>query len=309
MFCHAFSYTDSIGKPIANYLCYVVHPHITNVENGDKEEPELCPPNVWGELWIGGLGVTNGYLNRPELTAEKFLPNPFGGVGKVYRTGDRVKWSPDGQIVFGGRFDDQVKLRGFRIELGEVEANLEDLYEIDAAVAVVKNQNLFVYVILNPEVSAAAQESSNANNAVPIDTNELLDFLRETIPKHMVPVALIVLDEFPLTPNQKVDKKTLPEIDVEQMLANSRGGDGVRAYTPPRNAEEAVICEVWKELLELEKDVGIHDNFFQLGGHSLLAMKFASRTGYSMPLLMQFPTVAELVACREQSVGRRSLWQ
>ena len=275
MACLASNSADTIGKPLPNYLCYVVHP------NGS-----LCPPNVYGELWVGGPGVSSeGYLNRPELTAEKFIENPFGG-GKVYRTGDRVKWNLHGEIVFGGRFDDQVKVRGFRIELGEVEncvCEFGAVFGVVQCVAVVKNANLYAYV-------------SPGN--IPVD--KVLKSLAAKIPKHMVPAGLLAVEKFHTTPNGKIDKKALPEPDGKKF----GGTSAVVEYVAPRNPEEVKMCEQWSKLLNLQSPPGVEDNFFQLGGHSLLAMKLAQFTGFSVATLMGYPTVAGVLRSPEALSGR-----
>ena len=210
-----------------------------------------------GELYIGGDGVVRGYLNRPELTAERFLPNPFPGNAddRMYRTGDLARYREDGTIEFLGRIDHQVKIRGYRIELGEIEAALDACDGVAESVVVLRedtpgDQRLAAYLVS----SAATLESA-----------ALRDTLRQTLPDYMVPADIVVLERLPLTPNRKVDRNALPA--PRDVVSQPR-----EEYVAPENDLEATIVELWQNTLKVEK-VGINDNFFDLGGHSLLIVK------------------------------------
>jgi amino acid adenylation domain-containing protein len=259
----------TIGRPIANTRARVV---------GRFGEP--LPIGAPGELCLGGDGLARGYLGRPELTAERFVPDAFGPPGsRMYRTGDRARLLPDGRLDFLGRFDHQVKLHGFRIELGEIESVLERHEAVRQAVVTVRSDGpegarLVGYVI--PETGLEDLPAV------------LTAWLRGLLPAAMVPSAWILLDAFPLSPNGKVDRRALP--------APARPGhEGVA----PRDPVEEKLAAVWSELLGLER-VGIHDDFFELGGHSLLAVRAAFRIGEAfgidlpVAVLFQAPTVAAL---------------
>jgi acyl carrier protein len=230
---------------------------------------------VPGELLVGGAGLARGYLGRPELTAEKFIPDPFGGEpgGRLYRTGDLVRWRADGEVDFLGRIDDQVKVRGFRIELGEVEAALRAVAGVADAAVTAQAERLVAYVAGTPGAA------------------ELREALRRRLPEHLVPSVFVALDKLPLSPSGKVDRRALPAPE------NLRPAE--REYTAPRNELERQLAEMVAELLELEQ-VGVHDSFFELGGHSLLATRLISKiredTGVELPLrtLFETPTVAQL---------------
>ena len=173
MICTGGNSPDTIGNPLPNTLLYVVHP----------DDGTLCPPGVSGELWVGGIGVGIGYHNRPELTAEKFIPDPFSNSGRVYKTGDRVKWNEDGELVFLGRFDDQVKVRGYRIELGEIQAELEKQEGVNGALVVVHDENLVAFV-------ASGMDDSLQNDAL---VEHLMAALKSDscrLPSYMVPSLL-----------------------------------------------------------------------------------------------------------------------
>jgi hypothetical protein len=206
------------------------------------------------------------------LTADRFLPNPFG-AGRLYRTGDRVRWTGRGELEFVGRADDQVKLRGFRIELGEVEAALAGCPGVHDAAAAVRDDRLTAYLVGTA------------------DPAEVREQLRRTLPDYLVPSAFEVLDELPLTRNGKVDRSALP----------APRGRGVAEHVPPRTATEQVVGGIWRELLTVER-VGVHDDFFDLGGHSLLATRLIARitgtTGARLVVRDVFdsPTVAQLAA-------------
>ncbi|HKH45843.1 MAG TPA: amino acid adenylation domain-containing protein, partial [Thermoanaerobaculia bacterium] len=262
----------SIGRPIRATQAYVV-----------DAELGLQPVGVPGELFLGGAGLARGYLGRPELTAERFVPDPFGSSpgARLYRTGDLARWLAGGNLEFLGRRDHQVKLRGFRIELGEIEAALEEHAAVGAAVVVAREERLVAYV-----ASAGAPE-----------IRELREHLRSRLPEHMVPSVFMVLEALPLTPNGKVDRKGLPE--PERAVAD--GG-----FLAPRTPVEEMLAGVWCEVLGLER-VGVDESFFELGGHSLLATQVMSRVrrlfGVEMPLrvLFEAPTVAALGQAVEQA--------
>ncbi|WP_254710139.1 non-ribosomal peptide synthetase [Streptomyces lunaelactis] len=240
-----------IGKPIANTEALVM-----------DRFGGLAPVGVPGELWVGGPGVACGYWNRPELTAERFVPHPFAGnpAEKAYRTGDLVRWLPDGDIEFLGRIDQQVKLRGLRIELGEIEAALAAHEDVANVTVVVREGTPGDKYLVGYCVPAAGRELTAAG---------LRSRLRESLPDYMVPSWFVFLDALPLTPNGKVDRRALPEPD-----GACQGSDG--EYVAPRNETERIIADIWREVLGLDQ-VGVHDDFFHLGGHSLHAVQMVSR--------------------------------
>ncbi|HEX2568813.1 MAG TPA: non-ribosomal peptide synthase/polyketide synthase, partial [Polyangia bacterium] len=264
-----------IGRPIANTQVYVLDERLAPV-----------PVGVPGELYIGGAGLARGYLGRPELTAERFVPDPFASVGRaggrLYRTGDRVCWRSDGQLEYLGRADQQVKLRGFRIELGEIEAALVRQPAVRQAVAVVREDRpgdprLVAYVVLQSEEAAWSED-------------ELRQALRETLPGYMVPSTFVVLAELPLNANGKVDRRALPAPE---------SGTPERLDVAPRTPTEALLAEIWAEVLGVAS-VSVERSFFELGGHSLLATRVMSlihsRFQIELPLraLFEAPTVAGL---------------
>jgi acyl carrier protein len=247
------------------------------------------PIGVRGELYIGGEKLARGYLNRPELTAEKFLPHPLVAGERVYRTGDCVRFLPDGNIEFLGRLDHQVKLRGYRIELGEIESALRRHPEVADAVAVVRAgpgdvQQLIAYVV--PVRSAAVTAAGLQEHAA------------NWLPGPMVPASIELLDELPRTTSGKVDRHALP--DPEPGRVESGG-------TPPRNTVEQTLSDIWCEVLALEPP-GVHDNFFALGGSSLHAMqviaRFEALLGVEITLQQFFaaPTIAGLAPAVERAL-------
>jgi amino acid adenylation domain-containing protein len=266
-----------LGRPIANTQLYVLDRFLQPV-----------PIGVAGELYIGGAGVARGYGNRPALTAERFIGDPYSGaVGtRLYRTGDGVRRRPDGSLEFLGRLDQQVKLRGFRIEPGEVEAVLGQHAAVRQAVVLTREERpgaprLVAYVM------------AHADRAPTL--GELQHFLHERLPDYMVPAAFVFLDALPLTPNGKVDRQALPapvRPDLQQ------------AVVAPRTLLEEQLASIWAEVLQLEC-VGIHDNFFALGGHSLLATQVMARVStalqaqFPLQTLFEAPTVAALALCLE----------
>jgi acyl-CoA synthetase (AMP-forming)/AMP-acid ligase II len=259
-----------IGRPLANTEVYVVDP---------ADHP--VPIGVPGELLIGGTCVARGYLNRPELTAERFVDLTVDGhTRRVYRSGDLVRWQPDGELEFLGRIDNQVKLRGFRIELGEIEAVLLRHPAVSVAAVLVRedtpgDRRLVAYLVADPAPAAA----------------ELRAHLEPQLPSYMIPAAFVILDQLPLTPNGKTDRRALPAPDHHR--------PEVAAYAPPRNPVEKAITAVWGEVLGIE-EVGVHDDFFHLGGHSLLATRVTSRLrqvlNIELPVRTLFtaPTPAQL---------------
>jgi acyl carrier protein len=272
-----------IGKPIANTELYVL----------DAERRPL-PIGIAGELYIGGAGVTRGYLNRPELSAERFVPDPFRRTpgARLYRTGDLARWREDGVMDFLGRIDHQVKIRGHRIELGEIESALTDHPGVREAVVIAREDvpgdvRLVGYVIASESHAAALREPGVA-------TREMREALRERLPEFMVPSHVVVLDVFPQTPNRKIDRKALPAPAVARPAA------AAESAAPSSEIEKSIVA-VWREVLHVER-VGTEDNFFDLGGHSLLAVKAHRRLTQVLPRkvsitdLFRFPTVRALAA-------------
>jgi amino acid adenylation domain-containing protein len=261
----------ALGRPILNTGLYVLDRHLQPV-----------PAGVHGELYIGGAGVTRGYLGQPGLTAERFVPDPFGGEAgaRMYRTGDRVRWLASGALEFLGRTDFQVKVRGFRIELGEIEAVLAAQPGVREAVVAVWGEGadarLVGYVVAEPGAELEAAELRSA--------------VRERLPEYMVPSAVVALEAFPLTPNGKVDRKALPD---------PQWGGSETGYVAPRTETEEALCGIWSDVLGVER-VGVHDDFFALGGHSLNATQLIFRTRealgveITLRLLFETPTVAGL---------------
>ncbi|HLN60864.1 MAG TPA: amino acid adenylation domain-containing protein, partial [Symbiobacteriaceae bacterium] len=238
-----------IGRPVANTQIYIL----------DKQMQPV-PVMVPGELHIGGVQVGRGYWRRPELTAERFISDPFGGGERLYKTGDLARFLPDGTIEYLGRLDQQVKIRGFRIELGEIEATLE-------AHPAVRQALVTVYEPAENDRRLAAYLVPHA--AADLSIDQIRAFLRERLPEYMVPSAFVPLDAMPLTPNGKVDRKALPAPTESQPAAG-------RAYEAPQGRVEQTIAGVWQEVLRVER-VGVNENFFDLGGHSLLLVKVLHR--------------------------------
>jgi len=265
--------TIPIGKPIDNIELYVL----------DKSN-HIQPVGVHGELCIAGAGLARGYLNKPELTAEKFVPNPYIPGEKMYRTGDLARWLPDGNIEFLGRIDHQVKIRGCRIELGEIESHLAEHEDIkEAVVKVWENENADKYLCayITPE---------NKGSKLP-ETSRMKEYLMKLLPEYMVPSYFVELDELPLTTNGKVDRKALPEPDGSINTGEE--------YEAPRNEIEKKLAVIWQEILKLDK-IGINDSFFELGGHSLKATAMIARVykeaSVEIPLkeIFKAPTIKAL---------------
>ncbi|MGH8392794.1 MAG: condensation domain-containing protein, partial [Pseudomonas sp.] len=237
-----------IGKPISNATVYLL-----------DEQQRPVPLGVAGELYVGGKGVARGYLNRPEMTAERFLNDPFNS-GRMYRTGDLARWLPDGNIEYLGRNDDQVKIRGVRIELGEIETRLNQLPGIQEVVVLAREDQpgqprLVAYFTENPQLD-------------PLDVGDIRAHLVAHLPDYMVPVAYVKLDTLPLTANGKLDRKALPKPDLAAVFT--------REYEAPHGDIETVLAQIWADVLQVQR-VGRQDHFFELGGHSLLAMRMVSQ--------------------------------
>ncbi len=266
-----YSLTAPIGLPIGNARVYLLDKNLKKVPIGGI-----------GEICIGGIGLARGYYNKPDLTADKFLPDPFSNIigSRMYRSGDAARYLSDGTIEFIGRVDFQVKIRGFRIELGEIEAQLNSLDSVKNSIVIASkdklgNEKLIGYII------------SDENE---IDTDVIKNLLRDKLPEYMIPYAIVRLDEFPLTPNGKVDRKTLPKPD---------NLDTNELDKLPGNTKEEIIANIWKDILKLQQ-VGVNQNFFEIGGHSLLATQVISRLNESfniqLPIkyIFDYPTVSSL---------------
>ncbi|RAJ29236.1 non-ribosomal peptide synthetase [Pedobacter cryoconitis] len=239
-----FAQNIPIGYPLSNRTVYVLN-----------EQQQLLPIGVTGEIYLGGAGLSAGYLNRPVLTEEKFIPHPFAEKEgeRLYRTGDLGKWLPDGSIAYEGRIDEQVKIRGFRIELGEIESVLQKCGAVSQAVVTVLTdeeggKRLIGYVVPNG----------------PYNQENIMEFLQQKLPDYMLPSLLVEMEYLPLTANGKVNKKELP--------APEAGSLAEQAYVAPRNETEQTLAFIWQKILKIEQ-IGIHEDFFKLGGHSLLAIR------------------------------------
>ncbi|MEH1791282.1 amino acid adenylation domain-containing protein [Nostoc sp.] len=248
-----------IGRPIDNTQIYILDQNL-----------QLVPVGVPGELHIGGAGLAIGYLNRPELTQEKFIPNPFGrsrgageqgsrGEKRLYKTGDLARYLPDGNIEYLGRIDNQVKIRGFRIELGEIEAALSQHSDVQTSVVIIRedipgNKRLVAYIVPQPQITPTV--------------SVLRSFLKEKLPEYMIPNAIVTLDSLPLTPNGKIDRRALPEPEARTGIEID--------IVPPRTPIEEKLAQIWAQVLRVEQ-IGIHDNFFELGGDSILSIQIISK--------------------------------
>jgi aspartate racemase len=308
-----------LGHPIANTQFYIL-----------DEQRELVPPGVSGELYIAGDGVARGYYNRPELTNEKFVPDPFAQKpgARMYRTGDRVRRSSTGSLHYLERVDYQVKIRGYRVEIGDVEAAITRHENVKQAVVVAREdggsgeKRLVAYLVANHDL--AANGNGNGHNGQgpisPTTTNgnghhgpvvgampspgEWRIFLKEFLPDYMVPARFVVLDELPLTPNGKIDRKRLPLPEETEIYGDD--------FLAPRDSLELQLTKIWEKVLG-QQPIGIRDNFFDLGGHSLMAVRLFMQIEQvferSLPLavLFQAPTIEQLATVlREQ--GWSSSW-
>ncbi|MBD2677470.1 MULTISPECIES: non-ribosomal peptide synthetase [Nostoc] len=277
----------SISNAIANTQFYIL----------DRYN-QLVPVGVAGELHIGGDGLARGYFNRPDLTAEKFIPNPFSEkAGRLYKTGDLARYLPNGEIEYIGRIDNQVKVRGFRIELGEIEALLTQHSAVREAVVVVRKDSLDsqrIVAYLVPQ------------NQQTLTISELRSFLESKLPSYMMPTNFVILEALPLTPNGKVDRKALPALDTVLPEFEEK-------FVAPQTAMEKQLAAIWMEVLALEK-LGINDNFFEFGGHSLLATQVISRINKNLDVelpirrIFELPTIAKLAkSIEEKQLGIKPL--
>lgn len=270
--------TVPIGRPIANTQIYIL-----------DRAMQPVPIGVAGELYIGGVNVARGYFQRPELTAEKFIHDPFSAdpEARLFKTGDQARYRADGAIEFLGRIDNQVKIRGFRIELGEIEAALSQHPSVKEAVVVARedvsgDKRLVAYLVL-------AQDARQGGLYV----EELRDFLKQTLPHYMIPAAFVMLDALPLMPNGKVNRKALPAPELDRPNLEA-------AYVAPSTAAEQTLARIWSEVLGIEK-IGVHDNYFSLGGASIQGLQvIAKANAAGLPLtpemLFEYQTIAELAA-------------
>ncbi|HYO57445.1 non-ribosomal peptide synthetase, partial [Archangium sp.] len=263
-----------IGRPIANTLLRLLDEHLQPV-----------PVGVAGELYIGGVQVGRGYLGRPNLTAERFVPDPFSTQpgARLYRTGDKARWLPDGNVEYLGRLDFQVKVRGLRIELGEIEAALEQHPQVRQAVVVVREDTPGHKRLVAYFVPPSGEQPPSAT--------ALRDALKQKLPEYMVPAGFVSLSSFPLTASGKVNRKALPAPDFSQSESRS-------SYVAPRNDVEQRLCDIWAVVLGL-RQVGIQDNFFELGGDSIISLQIVARAAQAglhvtLRQLFERKTVAEL---------------
>jgi amino acid adenylation domain-containing protein len=259
-------YSIPIGKPFSNTQLYIVDPSHRPV-----------PVGVAGELMIAGDGLARGYLNLPEMTAQKFIKDPFSkdADAKMYKTGDQARWLSDGNIEYLGRIDEQVKIRGFRIETGEIEGVIQQSDLVHQGVVVAKqdsvgNKRLIAYIVPKPSFT---KES-------------MVNFLRNKLPDYMIPVLWVPLESLPLTTNGKINKKALPDPDASDLLSDQ--------FVAPRTDLESRLADIWKEILGVER-VGVHDNFFDLGGHSLLVMRLISAIRKELKVELAISTFFELL--------------
>jgi len=266
-----------IGRPLPDLQVYLLDQYLQPV-----------PVGVPGEMYVGGAGVAKGYLNRPELTTERFISSPFEHSNKLYKTGDLARYWPNGELEYLGRIDNQVKIRGFRIELGEIEALLASHPQIWETVVLVwddtrGDKRLVAYIVPQPEIT--------------IIIDEIRQFLKAKLPDYMVPNAFVILAALPLTTNGKIDRRALPPPESGSEVSDK--------YVAPRTPMEEILVTIWSEVLKVEK-VGINDNFFELGGHSLLATQLVAqirdRLKIELPLRQLFntATLAELAQGIEQ---------
>lgn len=274
-----------IGVRIPDLSVHVLNQHL-----------QLVPEKVAGEIFVGGAGLGRGYLNRPDLTAERFIPNPFATKPgeRLYRAGDLARHLPDGNLEYAGRLDHQVKIRGFRIELGEIESVLRQHNAVQDALVIARED-------VAPERLLVAYVVSQSNSASPDQLiSELRSLLKERLPEYMVPAAFVILDALPLTSNGKVDRRALPVPTTQRPALNTD-------YAEPQSRLQQTIADIWQEVLNVER-VGIHDNFFDLGGHSLLLTRAHARLktvlsrDFDAIAMFQYPTVDTLARFLRQDV-------
>lgn len=269
-----------IGRPISNTTAYLLDANLRIVPIGEK-----------GELCLGGAGLARGYLNQPELTKERFVRHPYGD-GYIYRTGDFARYFPDGTLEFMGRIDQQIKLRGFRIELGEIENAISEFADVEQNVVIlredqVNNKRLVAYLVPGSA----------------FDIEAFQDYLKNRLPQYMVPAAFVLMDQIPLTPNGKVDRKVLREPEYENLSDQVIG---------PDNVVERLLVQIWKEVLNLD-EVGVDDDFFAMGGHSLTAMQVLNqiRTVFSVSMrlrvLFSNPVIRKLAAEISEAINPEEL--
>ncbi|WP_257126332.1 non-ribosomal peptide synthetase [Paenibacillus polymyxa] len=265
-----------IGRPLANHRIYILDTHL-----------QLVPPGVDGELCVAGVGLARGYLNHPELTAEKFVEHPFAPGERLYRTGDLARWLPDGNIEYLGRIDHQVKIRGFRIEIGEIEEQLLKIDSVQETIVIAREgksgQELCAYLVAGH----------------PLTLGELRSALAQKLPNYMIPAHFVQLPRMPLTPNDKIDRKALPVPEGNALT----GG----AYVAPRNEAERTLADVWQAVLNADR-VGVTDHFFELGGDSIKSIQVSSRlhqAGYKLEIrdLFKYPTISQL-SLHVKPIGR-----
>jgi acyl carrier protein len=278
--------TVAIGTPMANARAYIVDSGL-----------ELVPRGVPGELLLGGPGVAQGYLGQPDLTAQRFVKDPFGSDGRLYRTGDLVRWSPAGELEFLGRMDGQIKLRGHRIELGEIENALMRHADVAEAAAVARGEgmarSIVAYCVLIRPAGADPKPAAQA----------LRSHLAEALPGYMIPSAVVILDTMPRTPNGKIDRNALPEPSAQNREQ--------AAFRDPGHGLAGRIAAVWREVLKIDA-VGLDDNFFESGGNSLLIAQLRTRlreeTGreFSLVDMFRYPTIGLLAAAIEAESGQPS---
>ncbi|RCJ21837.1 hypothetical protein A6770_04165 [Nostoc minutum NIES-26] len=321
--CQPHSEVISIGRPIANQQIYILDTYLQPV-----------PIGVPGELYVGGAGLSRGYLNRPDTTAEKFIPHPFSDEtgARLYKTGDLARYQPDGNIEFLGRLDEQVKIRGFRLELGEIETVLRQYPGVAEAAVVVQNntddeasqKRLIAYLVPKEhqqllEFSSSVGEESLYEILFPqgevnlhednqqLSAKNLRSYLSRHLPDYMIPSVFVTIPQMPRTPNGKLDYRALPALDAASLSLEHDV-----TYVPPSTALEEVLVGIWREILQVER-VGIHDNFFELGGHSLLAIQVISRIrdifNVEIPVhnLFEATTIAklsQLLIARETKLGQ-----
>jgi acyl-coenzyme A synthetase/AMP-(fatty) acid ligase len=276
-----------IGVRIADLQTYVL-----------DEGMQAVPVGVKGELYVGGGGLARGYLNRPELTAERFVPHPYGEAGgeRLYRSGDQGRWRKEGTLDYLGRVDQQVKVRGYRIEPGEIEARLLEQGGVGEAVVIVREDGTGEYHLVAYYSCDERRGEQGGEGEEAVGAEQLREHLLARLPEYMVPSAYVRLERLPLTAHGKLDRKALP---VPEGDVYAR-----RQYEAPQGEVESTIAAIWREELKVDR-VGRHDNFFELGGHSLLAMRVIERmrgSGLKVEVRALFvaPSLAELAHSTEE---------